>query len=296
MPEEIGVARPAWPQFTPGGGTSRTDSGPGDETAAAVMLPDLARDPAPAMQAAPAPTIMPDYEDALRQARLQAAQILQEAAQEAEGAVISARNEGFETGRAEGLAAAQAEADRILREAQAELEKARIKADAVRKSAETALQSSAAQAEARAQAVLTEAKERAAALIEETRQEQHRRLDAAHGALVELAVAAAQRLVQGHLALQPEAVVGMLAAGLRRLKDTNCTVRVSPQDLPLLEAQRSTLERELATGFLQLQPDPGLSPGNYIVNSPQGQIDGRLEKQAGVMRSALTNALGGTGQ
>ncbi|HEY3367213.1 MAG TPA: FliH/SctL family protein [Symbiobacteriaceae bacterium] len=259
-----------------------------DETAAAAM----SQPPIPAVTAAP--TVVPEYEDVLRQARLQAAEILQEAANEAESAVSFAREDGFEHGRQEGMAAAQAEVDFLRKDAQTELEKARIQADSIRRTAEAAAQSAAAQAESQAQALLAQARDEAAQLLEAVRQEQNRRLDAAQGALIELAVAATQRLVQGHLALQPEAVVAMMAAGLRRLKDCNCSVRVSPQDLPLLEAQRSTLERELATGFLQLQPDPGLSPGNYIINSPQGQIDGRLEKQTGVLRSALTNALGGS--
>lgn len=230
---------------------------------------------------------------ALTEAQLQAAQILEEAAAQAEAALAATRKQGLEQGHREGLAAGQAELEQQRQQSLQLMENARVQADLTRKAAEAEVKAQLASTEAQAQAILANASAEAATILAEARREQHRRLDEAQDALVNLAVAAAVRLVQGHLALQPSAVVAMVAAGLRRLKDTNCSVRVSPGDLPLLEAQRSILERELGAGLLQLQPDHSLSQGSYLLGSPQGQIDARIEQQALHMHTALNVALGG---
>lgn len=281
------MQRPVWPRFIP------VDPQPPapefeempeavEAEAAAALQPDL-----------PAVRAVPDQEELLREARLQAAQILQEAATEAEAAVKAAQQDGYEAGYRDGAAAARAEAEHLRSQAAGELEQARGEAETLRTESEATARRLQHEAETRAQVLLAEVKEQVAALLKEAEVEQHRRLDAAQEMVLDLAVTAAMRLVQGQLALHPEAIVSMVAAGLRKLKDTNCTVRVSESDLPLLEAQRATLERELATGNLQLQPDTGMSPGNYLIKSTQGQIDGRLETQGAVLRSAMGAALGG---
>lgn len=274
VPPGVVVQRPLWPTFSP-------------QAAAAPPKPSEPASSALAVQ----PVVR--VEETVNDARLEAAQILQNAAAEAEAATQAARQEGYASGHAEGLAAGQAEVESLRSQALADVEQARSQAEAIRQAAEAEARATRAEAEKGAQAILAQAQEDARQMRDQANAELHRRLDEAQPALVELAVAAAMRLVQGHLALQPAAVVNMVAAGLRRLKDTDCTVRISPEDLPLLEAQRSTLERELGAGLLQVQPDPTLTQGSYLVTSPQGQIDGTLEQQAERMQAALNAALGG---
>jgi flagellar assembly protein FliH len=241
----------------------------------------------------PEPDPLLDQTETLRPVRLQAAQILQEAAAEAERAQRTAHEQGYEEGHREGVAAGEAELEQVRQQALAELQQAQTEADLTRRRAEVEVQAVKGEAAAAAQAVLARAKVEAEAIRREADEERLRRLDEAQQALVELAVAAASRLVQGHLAIQTSSVVAMVAAGIRRLKDSNCLVKVSPQDLPLLEAQRLTLERELGAGLLRLQPDAALAPGSYIASSAQGQVDARQETQVTHLRSALQAALGG---
>lgn len=269
----VSVQRAVWPTLEPG-------------TVRVWATAPAAEHPAPVEQRATA-------EELVQEARLQAADILQQAAAAAEAAVAEARREGYEAGRHEGAAAAGAELEMQRQKAQFELERARVQSDAMRQAAEAEARAIRAEAEAQMHALLGSAREEAAELSAAARAEQARYLDDAKEALVELAVAAAMRIVQGHLAVQPAAIVAMVTAGLRRLKDSHCTVRVSPHDLPLLHAQRSTLERELGAGSLKLQPDPGLHSGSYTVVSSQGQIDGTLEQQTVQLRSALAAAIGG---
>jgi flagellar biosynthesis/type III secretory pathway protein FliH len=246
----------------------------------------------PREQAAAPTREEPIAENLLNQARLEASEILSRAAGEAEAAVTEARRQGYEAGLRAGTEAAQGENELQRQQAVWELESAKVQADALRRAAESEARAIQAEGQAEAERQVARARAEAAALLGEARLEQQRYLDAAQEAVVELAIAAATRLVQGQLAIQPAAVIAMVRAGLRQVKDADCRVAISPHDLPLLEAQRSTLERELAGKVLTLQADRSLTPGDYMVSSTRGQIDGTVEGQAEHLRSALTAALG----
>lgn len=280
VPAGVEVKKPAWPTFAPN-----------RQAAASVQPPptqgNLAQAPEPAV------IYTSQAETELNEARLEAARILQEAAEEASKAYVAAQEEGFEFGRQQGVEAGKADLEALRAQAQLELENARLQAENIRQQAEASAKLLRLEAEKEAQAIIAAAREEARRIADDARIEMSRRLDESQAALVDLAVAAAMRLVQGHLALQPQAIVQMVSFGLRRLKDTNCTVRISPDDLPLLEAQRSLLERELGAGLMQMTPDPSLTRGSYIITSPQGQIDGTLEHQAERIQAALNAALGG---
>lgn len=275
VPRSVAVSRPLWP--------SLLDS--------VLTEPDVSGGP----ELPPQPTLdrPQQAEDLLNEARLEAAEILQRAAAEAESAVDEARREGFAAGHQEGLASGASALEQERDEAHRAVEQARAQAQAIRQAAEADARAMRAEAELQAQAMFNGAKQEAATILAQAQQEQARHLAEAQNSLVDLAVAAAMRLVQGHLALQPESIVAMVKAGLRRLRDTNCSVRVRPEDLPLLEAQRSTLERELSTGLLTLVPDRNLRAGDFVVSSPQGHIDATIQQQSAQLRAGLTAALGG---
>lgn len=283
LPPGVEAKAPVWPKLTPPPPKPASPPAPVRRTAAAAKAEAAARSEA----------VQADLE----KARLEAARILQEAAEEAERAEEAAREEGYERGRQEGLEAGRAEVAALRREAELALENARIQGDSIRQSAESAAALTRLEAEKAAEAALAEARAEAQRILAEAREraeaEVRERLEHSQQALVELAVAAATRLVQGHLAVQPQAVVQMVAAGLRLVKDAPATVRVSPGDLPLLEAQRSTLERELGAGTLTFTPDPGLGRGSYMVQTPVGQVDGTLEQQTARLTAAMRAALGG---
>jgi len=277
VPPGVKVQAPSWPSLAQG---------------APAKTPDRA----PTLNS-PLPL---DYgshaEQLLNEARLDAAQVLQDAAAAAEAAMESARADGYAAGREEGIAAAQAELTHLRQQAMNMLDDYKSKGELIKQAAEAEAKARLAEADAQAQTMLAKARERAAELVEAAKTEQALRLDQSQEALVSLAVAAAIRLVQGHLALQPSSIATMVAAGIKRLKDADCTVRVSPHELPLLEAQRSTLERELGAGLLRIQADQGLGQGSFILTSPQGQIDARLDTQAQHLRAALDAALGGSSE
>lgn len=275
VPPGVPVGRYLWPEIDPqtpppGNDDSVQPWAPGPPTAADASKPDP-----------------------VAAAHLEAARILSEAAGEAEAAVAEARNEGFAVGREEGLESARAEAAAMVAEAEERLRAALQEAESARQQAESLLANVRSQAEAEAQVLLDQARTQAGAILAEARQQQAEQLEAAQGAIVDLAVAAAERIVQGHLAVDPSAIVAMVAAGVRLLRDSHCTVRISPTDLPQLEAGRGVLEQGSGAGTVQLQVSAGLPSGSYIVDSPQGHVDGRVEQQAARLRTVLSEAPGG---
>lgn len=281
VPLGVMIAAPSWPAL---------------ETITLIKEPPPAITPTEVPLGTEREALHKRADEILEQANLEAAQLLQLAASEVESALGEARQQGLAAGMEEGLQAAQTELQQLHAEAKEAVEQARTHAALIRQTAEAEAKTARAEAQLQVQEVLWQAREEAAAITAQARQEQRRMIDDAQTALVDLAVTAAVRLVQGHLALKPAAIVAMVAAGLRRLKDTDCTIRVGPGDLPLLEAQRATLERELGAGLLQLQSDPGMHSGSYLAISTHGQIDAQIEHQATHLRSAMAVALGGDDQ
>lgn len=239
------------------------------------------------------PESSPDRGISVTAARLEAARILQEAADMAEAAVAESSEAGFKHGYEEGLNQGRAELQSLQEQAEAEAGRLMAEAESARATAAAQAEAVLAQARLEAQSLVATARREADQLLAAARTERLQRLDEAQEALVELVVAAAVRLVQGQLAIRPDAVVQMITAGLRRLKDHDCKVRVNPQDLPLLEAQRMVLERELGSGVLQLTPDMALERGSFMIASPQGNLDGRVASQAAHLKVALAKAVGG---
>ena len=276
LPPGVEVKAPSWPKLTPAPPPPPPPPSPPKPVRRPALPPEAAEDRAKLAEerARLAEANAKAAEAVLDEARLEAARILQSAAEEAERAEAAARDEGFERGRQEGLAAGKAEVEALKREAELALENARLQGENIRQAAEKDAAVTRLEAEKAAEKMLAEAREEAHRILDEARRQAEQlvqeRLEQSQEALVQLAVAAATRLVQGQLAIEPQSVVRMVAAGLRLVKDAPATVRVNPEDLPLLEAQRSTLERELGAGTLTLSADPGLQRGSYMVQTPVG--------------------------
>lgn len=80
--------------------------------------------------------------------------------------------------------------------------------------------------------------------------------------------------------LSREAVIGSVLEVLKRVEDEReLTIRVSAQDLPFLESQRSAIQEALGTRSWSLCADPRVTLGGCLVESSRGTLDGRLELQ-----------------
>lgn len=159
------------------------------------------------------------------------------------------------------LAAARAQARSLL--AEAAVERAALE------------RASLEQSNFQAALLLARAEERAARIVEEARQE-----------LTTLAVRMAEKILAQELRLHPEAVCSIAEQCLATWPDArNLRLRVSPEDLPLLQAALPRLGR--AGARLQLQADASIGRGGCLLQTELGEVDGRLEVQLARLAEAL---------
>ena len=93
---------------------------------------------------------------------------------------------------------------------------------------------------------------------------------ATHEAALALAVALAERLVGAHLALCPDDLVGLLRGALAGgLVEVPANVRVHPDSVDAVRAA-------LGENAIVIVADPGLKPGDLMIETVEGRQDARL--------------------
>jgi flagellar assembly protein FliH len=100
---------------------------------------------------------------------------------------------------------------------------------------------------------------------------------------VQLALAVARRIVQREVSMEPDLVAALVSVALKRLHgQTGITARVSSQDFARVEP---TLRA--ANSNLVIQEDGSLERGDFMLDSTQTHIDGRVESQIDAIGRAL---------
>jgi flagellar assembly protein FliH len=176
------------------------------------------------------------------------------------------------------LAAAQAEAASIRAAARAEGH-----ADGVE----------AGLAEARGQVAAALATLRAAAAELDAVRE--RTAEAVERDAVELALAVAEKVVAGTLAVEPERVLDVVRGALRRLTERRrVTVLVHPDDLELVRGAAPGFAAELGgIEHCEVQAERRLTRGGAVVRTDEGQVDASVETQLARARELVAAELGG---
>jgi flagellar assembly protein FliH len=217
-----------------------------EEEVAAV--PDERTAPAPAGQepravgqgqapAEPAPQPL-DPLAALRQAYLEAENVVHAARREAERLHEEARRLGYEEGYAAGYQEAQA----------------------------------AVQEQMAAQV------ERLAALAGHATTEVRAALREAEDQLVRLALAIAERIILREVRLDRSIVLALASRALEELDaGVTARVRVHPDDIPVLEPWEAHLNGDGRAARVELVPDPRVVPGGCIVEAGSAVVDAQLQ-------------------
>ena len=165
---------------------------------------------------------------------------------------------------------AKTEAERIL-------EQARTKAARTREQAEAEAGRIAEQAKEHARA------EAAAELIAAAKA-RDALLAKAEPELVEIALAAAERIVEAHVALGQGAVADLVRATLERARRARrATVLLHPEDA-------ATLGGAALPPNVEVMSDPSLARGDCVVRSELGTIDARVATKLAALRAALVGA------
>jgi flagellar biosynthesis/type III secretory pathway protein FliH len=109
-------------------------------------------------------------------------------------------------------------------------------------------------------------------------------------AAIPLARKMAERIVGRALELHPSLIADIAnqALAAARPRSGEVTLRVSPQDLPVLERERPKLVSRLTSAVdLRLLADDKVPPGGCIIETPVARLDARLDAQLEALERAL---------
>jgi flagellar assembly protein FliH len=153
----------------------------------------------------------------------------------------------------------------------------------------------AAEAGPALQEIRREAMERVAEAVRTLRLEAERLAEQARADAIEIAFQVAARILEAEVHANPEALFALVRSAVRKAGDSRrIAVRLHPEDAAALEAGRETLGHgELAAARVEIAPDPSLAPGDCVVETDFGQVDGRLATRLSEARRAVDGAVEG---
>jgi len=141
----------------------------------------------------------------------------------------------------------------------------------------------------RAQAELQPVIGRLARSIEEIAQMRPRMRREAEADVVRLALAIARRVVRRELAVDPDALRGLVLAALEKLQGQEIfRVKVHPSHAALVTA---CLKEAAANSAAQIIADPGCEPGGLVFETERGNLDASMDSQLQEIERGLVDRL-----
>jgi flagellar assembly protein FliH len=107
--------------------------------------------------------------------------------------------------------------------------------------------------------------------------------------LVKLSLAIARRVLRRELAIDPEALHGLVLAALEKLQGQEiCRVKVHPSHAALV----TECLRQIVTGApVEVIPDPSREPGAIVFETARGNLDASVESQLQEIERGLVDLL-----
>jgi type III secretion protein L len=115
-------------------------------------------------------------------------------------------------------------------------------------------------------------------------------LTRAEGEIVQIAIAAAERIIGNMLEKEPATIARIVSPVLARARSARqITVRVHPEDVGALAkvASRLAAQSDLSGSF-EIEPDDSLARGGCIVCTDGGTLEATIEVQLASLARALT--------
>ena len=131
--------------------------------------------------------------------------------------------------------------------------------------------------------------ERLARSIEEIAQLRGRLRREAEADMLQLSLAIARRVLRRELAIDPEAMHGLVLAALEKLQVQEiCRVKAHPSQAPQIAASIEKAHRGL---HVQVIPDPTREPGALVFETERGDLDASVDTQLAEIERGLTDRL-----
>ncbi len=215
----------------------------------------------------------------LGQVRDQASEILRETEQMVKELIQTARQEAEKI-----IKNARDEAHRIVTEGRESLKQ--IEEEAFRQGWQDGYEEGKREAEDEYDAKLKEA----AGLVEKAHEERRRIVAGSEDEVVQLAVAVARKIIGREMAANPDIIVDIVKRAIQKTTDREeLTVRVNPDNLEsALNAQDEITRSVKGIRKMKFLADPTVAPGGCVVETSNGTVDARVERQLSEIEQALT--------
>jgi flagellar assembly protein FliH len=140
-----------------------------------------------------------------------------------------------------------------------------------------------------------EAMARVSEAVRALSQQAERLAEQARGDAIEIGFQVASRILETETRSNPEAIFSLVRSALRKAGDSRrVVVRVSPGDASALESGRDRLgDGVLAAARVEIVADAALGPGDCLVETDFGQVDGRLATRLAEAKRAVKAAVDG---
>ncbi|PWU01831.1 MAG: hypothetical protein C5B51_22185 [Terriglobia bacterium] len=107
--------------------------------------------------------------------------------------------------------------------------------------------------------------------------------------LLRLAMAIARRILRRELAVDPDAMHGLVLGALEKLQSQEiCRVRVHPAHASVVTA---CLQKARTGAAIEVVPDASSQPGTVIFETGRGNLDASIESQLGEIERGLADRL-----
>jgi flagellar assembly protein FliH len=107
--------------------------------------------------------------------------------------------------------------------------------------------------------------------------------------VVQLSLAIARRILRRELAVDTDALHGLVMAALEKLRNQEISrVKVHPSHVAMVSA---CLQQTLNGGQVEVLPDPGREPGSVIFETARGNLDASVDSQLQEIDRGLADRL-----
>jgi len=126
-------------------------------------------------------------------------------------------------------------------------------------------------------------------LVEKAHEEKQKIIAGSEDEVVQLAVAVSRKVIGRELATSPEIIVEIVKRAIQKVGDREeLTVRVNPENMDsTINAQDEIKQSAKGVRKLKVLADPTIAPGGCVVESSNGTVDARVERQLGEIKQAL---------
>jgi flagellar assembly protein FliH len=131
--------------------------------------------------------------------------------------------------------------------------------------------------------------ERLARTIDELSQIRAHLRKEAESDMVKLSLAIARRVLRRELAIDPEALHGLVLAALEKMQGQDlCRVKVHPSHAAIV---KSSLQKSITGNAIEVMPDPSCEPGTVIFETQRGNLDASVDSQLREIERGLADCL-----